>query len=150
MYRCPLLASGHRFEFLLHLGEGIPRSRQTPLGQGYGPGAAGAQGVRFGTPTAQTRSDGQRWVVSVRQNAVRMPPVIADSRAWGHASLRAIAAELNARGMLTRPGGPWHVSIVETLLARITVNGNSWRQSRRILDNVEYGAFSAAISASCS
>ena len=34
-------------------------------------------------------------------------------------SLRAIAEELNARGMLTRRGGRWHVSTVTDLLERL-------------------------------
>ena len=42
-----------------------------------------------------------------------------DIRAAGHLSLRAIAAELNARGMLTRRGGRWHVSTVTNLLDRL-------------------------------
>jgi hypothetical protein len=33
--------------------------------------------------------------------------------------LRAIAAELNDRGMLTRRGGRWHVSTVANLLDRL-------------------------------
>jgi phage protein D len=45
--------------------------------------------------------------------------VIADLRAQGHTSLRALAAELNARGMQTRRGGRWHVSTVKNLLERI-------------------------------
>jgi len=40
-------------------------------------------------------------------------------RAEGHASLRAIAAELNAHGIRTRRGGRWHVSNVRNLLARL-------------------------------
>ena len=34
-------------------------------------------------------------------------------------SLRTIAVELNARGMLTRRGGRWHVSTVRNLLERL-------------------------------
>ena len=34
-------------------------------------------------------------------------------------SLRAIASELNARGMLTRRGGCWHVSTETNLLDRL-------------------------------
>jgi hypothetical protein len=37
----------------------------------------------------------------------------------GGTSLRAIAEELNARGMLTRRGGRWHVSTVTNLLDRL-------------------------------
>ena len=45
----------------------------------------------------------------------------ADIRAGGATSLRAIAGELNARGMLTRRGGRWHVSTVTNLLDRLGV-----------------------------
>jgi hypothetical protein len=47
--------------------------------------------------------------------------VVADIRASGATSLRAIAAELNSRGMLTRRGGRWHVSTVSNLLERLQV-----------------------------
>ena len=45
--------------------------------------------------------------------------VIADIEASGATSRRALAAELNARGMLTRRGGHWHFSTVEDLLRRL-------------------------------
>jgi phage protein D len=45
--------------------------------------------------------------------------VIAEIRAGGATSLRAIAGELNARGMRTRRGGRWHVSTVANLLRRL-------------------------------
>ncbi|PJN94593.1 resolvase, partial [Amaricoccus sp. HAR-UPW-R2A-40] len=45
--------------------------------------------------------------------------VVADIRSGGATSLRAIAAELNDRGMLTRRGGRWHVSTVQNLLDRL-------------------------------
>ena len=44
--------------------------------------------------------------------------MVEDIRAGGATSLRAIAAELNGRGMLTRRGGRWHVSTVMNLLGR--------------------------------
>lgn len=48
-----------------------------------------------------------------------LAPVIEAIQAKGHATLRAIAEELNARGMLTRRRGRWQVSNVRKLLARI-------------------------------
>lgn len=45
--------------------------------------------------------------------------MVEDTRAGGASSLRAIAAEKNARGMLTRRGGNWHVSNVTNLLRRL-------------------------------
>jgi hypothetical protein len=57
---------------------------------------------------------------AIARNADRqaqdLAPVIADIRAGGATSLRAIASELNDRGMLTRRGGRWHVSTVMNLL----------------------------------
>jgi len=44
---------------------------------------------------------------------------IDNIRARGATSLRAIAGELNARGMLTRRCGRWHVSTVRNLLDRL-------------------------------
>lgn len=44
--------------------------------------------------------------------------VIADIQKGGAASLRAIAAELTARGIRTRRGGKWGVGNVKGLLGR--------------------------------
>lgn len=46
-------------------------------------------------------------------------PIIAEIRAGGLTSLRAIAAELNDRGIETRRGRRWHVSNVRNLIARL-------------------------------
>ena len=60
---------------------------------------------------------------AIARNADRhardLAPVVEDIRAGGATSLRAIAGELNARGMLTRRGGRWHVSTVMNLLDRL-------------------------------
>jgi hypothetical protein len=53
------------------------------------------------------------------RHAQDLAPVVEDIRAGGATSLRAIAGELNARGMLTRRGGRWHVSTVMNLLDRL-------------------------------
>jgi hypothetical protein len=53
------------------------------------------------------------------RHAQDLAPVVADIHASGAASLRAIAGELNDRGMLTRRGGRWHVSTVMNLLERL-------------------------------
>ena len=52
-----------------------------------------------------------------------LAPVIADIRAGGATSLRAIAAELTARGIRTRRGGAWQVSNVLVLLSRTGIAG---------------------------
>ena len=96
------------------------------------PAAARARGVKLGNPNgaaALTRAGqgGAPLRAAVAANADRhaqdLAPVAADIRAGGATRLRAIAAELDARGMLTRCGGRWHVLTVTNLLERL---GLSW------------------------
>jgi hypothetical protein len=60
---------------------------------------------------------------AVARNADRfaegLAPVVEDIRAGGATSLRAMADELNRRGIVTRRGRRWHVSNVGNLLSRI-------------------------------
>jgi DNA invertase Pin-like site-specific DNA recombinase len=94
--------------------------------------AARARGVRLGNPNgAAALQRAGRGAAALRaavtQNAdahaADLAPVIARLQAAGHTSLRALARELNARGILTRRGGEWHVSTVRNLLARIDRGG---------------------------
>jgi DNA invertase Pin-like site-specific DNA recombinase len=89
--------------------------------------AAKARGTRLGNPNgaAALRRAGKGGVAlraAVAANAdafaADLAPVLADIRAHGHTSLRAIAAELTARGIRTRRGGRWGVANVKGLLAR--------------------------------
>ena len=65
---------------------------------------------------------------AIAQNAERhaedLRAVVEDIRSGGATSLRAIATELNARGILTRRGGQWHVSTVMSLLRRLEAGGS--------------------------
>jgi DNA invertase Pin-like site-specific DNA recombinase len=88
---------------------------------------ARSRGVRLGNPNgaAALRRAGKGGAplrAAIARNADRraqeLAPVVEDVRASGHTSLRAMAEELNARGMLTRRGGRWHVSTVMNLLKR--------------------------------
>lgn len=90
--------------------------------------AAKARGTRLGNPNgaAALRRAGDngaalRATVSANadQYATELQPVFDDIRAAGHTTLRAIAAELDARGILTRRGGRWHVSNVRNVLQRL-------------------------------
>lgn len=89
---------------------------------------AKARGVKLGNPNgaAALRRAGKggtplRAAVAHNANlhAQDLAPVLAAIRADGHTSLRAIATELNDRGMLTRRGGQWHVSNVRNLIWRL-------------------------------
>ena len=89
---------------------------------------AKARGVKLGNPNgaAALRRAGKggeslRAAISANAEAFAadLAPVLADIRATGHTSLRAIAAELGARGIRTRRGGRWQVSNVKAMLARL-------------------------------
>lgn len=86
------------------------------------------RGIKLGNPNgaAALRRAGKGGAAlreAVAGNAERhardLAPVIQDIRRGGAMSLRAITAELNVRGMLTRRGGRWHVSTVTNLLDRL-------------------------------
>ena len=90
---------------------------------------AKGRGVKLGNPNgaASLRRAGKggaalRAAVSANAAAFAadLMPVLADIRAVGHTSLRAIAAELTARGIRTRRGGKWNVGNLKMLLLRLS------------------------------
>jgi DNA invertase Pin-like site-specific DNA recombinase len=90
--------------------------------------AARARGVRLGNPNGaaslrRAGKGGTALCAAVAANAdgfaADLAAVVADILAAGHVSLRAIAAELTARGIRTRRGGVWQVSNVRGLLERL-------------------------------
>jgi len=62
-------------------------------------------------------------VATLKANAERhaenLSSIVDDLKARGVVSVRAIAAELNARGVLTPHGGAWHPTSTARLLARL-------------------------------
>ena len=90
---------------------------------------AKARGVKLGNPNgaASLRRAGKGGVAlraAVSANAEEfardLAAVVADIRAAGAVSLRAIAAELALRGIRTRRGGQWQVSNVQILLRMLS------------------------------
>ncbi len=90
--------------------------------------AAKARGVKLGNPNGAAAllaagKGGAALRATVMANAdahaIDLTGVIMDIRAQGHQTLRAMAAELNRQGILTRRGGLWHVSSVRNLIGRI-------------------------------
>ncbi len=90
--------------------------------------AARARGVRLGNPNgaaALVRADkgNAASVAVIREGADRfatdLRPIIDDITAAGHTSLRALAVELNRRGIVTRRGGQWHAPTVRGILRRL-------------------------------
>jgi len=89
---------------------------------------AKARGVKLGNPNgaASLKRAGKggvalRAAVSANAEAFAadLAAVIADIRAGGGTSLRAIAAGLTRRGIRTRRGGAWNVGNVKGLMARV-------------------------------
>ncbi|NGQ93302.1 recombinase family protein [Rhodobacter sp. HX-7-19] len=89
--------------------------------------SAKARGVKLGNPNGaaalkRAGKGGAALRATVAANADQfardLAPVIADIRAAGHTTLRAVAAELTARGIRTRRGGQWGVGNVKGLLQR--------------------------------
>ena len=89
---------------------------------------AKARGVKLGNPNgadalrrAGKGATALRKAVEANADAFAkgLAQVVAEVRAQGHLTLRAMAAELNRRGMQTRRGGQWQVSNMMNLLGRI-------------------------------
>jgi hypothetical protein len=62
-------------------------------------------------------------VAAVKANAehraANLRPIVDDLRTQGIISVRAIAAKLNERGILTPRGGAWHPTSAARLLSRL-------------------------------
>ena len=89
---------------------------------------AKARGVKLGNPNGaeslrRAGKGGAALRAAVTANAAAFAAdlvlVLEDIRVAGHTSLRAIAAELTARGIRTRRGGNWGVGNVKALLGRL-------------------------------
>jgi DNA invertase Pin-like site-specific DNA recombinase len=103
--------------------------------------ATRARGVKLGNPNgaAALRRAGKCGVAlreALAQNAddfaKDLTPVVETIRAEGHTTLRAIAEELNARGMLARRRGRRQVSNVRNLLTRLDIqSANNYDQAQR-------------------
>lgn len=90
--------------------------------------AAKARGVRLGNPNGARALKGKQVgnreaVAKVKANAQEragnLQTMLADIRAHGIDSVRAIADELNRRGVLTPRGATWHPTSVARLMQRL-------------------------------
>lgn len=79
--------------------------------------AAKARGTRLGRHGAETLAPAYQAAAVERAQA--LAPVVAEIRASGEMSLRAIAAELNARDIPTTQGKTWSAMQVHRLLKRV-------------------------------
>lgn len=99
--------------------------------------AAKARGVKLGNPNgAEALRRAGKGGAALREAVSRnaddfardLAPVVEAIQVEGSTTLRAIAAELNARGMLTRRCGRWRVSNVRNLLRRLAIPGAGRRR----------------------
>jgi DNA invertase Pin-like site-specific DNA recombinase len=90
--------------------------------------AAKARGVKLGNPNGAQALRGKQVgnkeaVAAVKakadHRAANLRAIVDDMRSQGITSVRAIGAELNARGILTHRGGSWHPTSAAQLLARL-------------------------------
>jgi DNA invertase Pin-like site-specific DNA recombinase len=86
-----------------------------------------AQGVQLGNRTnlpLASRAGGLSTARAADAFAANVLPIIAGIQATGTTSLRAIAAELNARRIETARGGVWSAAQVQRVIARAGTAGN--------------------------
>ena len=90
--------------------------------------AAKARGVKLGNPNGaralRGKQTGNKEAVDVLkaravERATNLRGIVEDLRSQGVTSVRSIAAQLNARGILTPRGGAWHPTSVARLQKRI-------------------------------
>jgi DNA invertase Pin-like site-specific DNA recombinase len=90
--------------------------------------AAKARGVKLGNPNGARALRGKQVgnkqaIAAVKakahSRASNLRSIVDDMRSQGINSIRAIAAELNARGILTPRGGSWHPTSAARLLVRL-------------------------------
>jgi DNA invertase Pin-like site-specific DNA recombinase len=99
-------------------GTWVSRSGRTVSRLGHIHGAAPLRAAGAGKPGWTIGAEGTRRAADAF--AARVRPVIEDIRASGITTLEGIAAELNARGILTARGdGRWYAGTVKRLLARL-------------------------------
>ena len=82
--------------------------------------AAKARGVKLGGPKLQQaqRSGAKANEANANRFATNVLPIIAQIKASGITSLRAIAAALDARGIPTARGGKWAAPQVRDIMRR--------------------------------
>jgi hypothetical protein len=74
---------------------------------------------RLGLPNGGGISNGLGNKRAADMRAERLAPTIRKLRKAGFVSIKAIAAELNERGIAAPRGGKWHLTTVTRLLERL-------------------------------
>ena len=82
--------------------------------------AARARGRKLGNPRLAVAREtaNQNHTAKADALAANVLPIVREVQATGLTTLAAIAGALNARGVRTARGGPWHPATVRNLLLR--------------------------------
>ena len=115
--------------FMLHVYAAIAEEERRMIAQRTKDALAAAKrrGVRLGSKTiaARNREGADRHAEGLRRDL--MPMVVAGR------SCRAIAADLNRRGIVTMRGGQWHAITVHRLVQRLDASNNSQVECSRLV-----------------
>jgi hypothetical protein len=71
------------------------------------------------SPFGRTKHSSNRSKANAEHRAATLRIIVDDLRSQGITSVRAVAAELNERGILTPRGGAWHPTSAGRLLSRL-------------------------------
>jgi len=108
--------------FMLHLFAALAEKERALISQRTKSALAAlkARGARLGNPRLETARGiaNARHKAEADETAARVLPVIAEAKAAGAVTLRAIADALNARGVPTARGGRWQAQSVANVLKR--------------------------------
>ncbi len=104
--------------FMLHIYAAVAQKERSliPARTSEALQAAKRRGVKLGE-TGKMRAKENKAAADAQARA--MSPVITELRSAGITSVRAVAVELNRRGLATARGGAWHPTSVARMLARL-------------------------------
>jgi DNA invertase Pin-like site-specific DNA recombinase len=118
--------------FMLHLYAALAEKERRLISQRTKDALAAkkAQGVKLGGLNAKGIAN----AAEAKARAVALAPVLDELRKSGLTSLRAIAAELSARGIKTAQGGQWHAPQVARVLVALGIAwiGPNWPRSTKL------------------
>ena len=109
--------------FLLHIYAALAEKERALISERTKAALAArkSQGVKLGNRTNLVEAQAKSREVRSRkadQRAANIAPIIGQIQKSGITSYQAIAGALNARGVRTARGGPWHAATVRNILLR--------------------------------
>ena len=117
--------------FMLHIYAALSQKERALISQRTKAALAAAKrrGVKLGNPSHLKAAQDSGAIKNGHKAdtfACEVRPLIEDIRRTGGGSLRAVAGELNRRGIATERGGEWHAMTVKNVLDRCErMSGNS-------------------------